>query len=225
MSSITEQLFDNEGRPVFVVAVGKSMKGKSYLVRYLLTERFLKGKLKFGIVFTKTKFNKDYAFLPDKSVKQGYNEEVLKKYISNIEKLREKKEGIPPNYLIFDDLVGVLNNQSDWFINFVSTARHFNTSVFICVQYLTGKKAISPIMREQTTHAIMFNSRTRRTLENLYESYGGLFPSFEEFKQYFFRATKERYTAMLYVESIDEVEGNYISIQAPENYPKIKVSF
>ena len=218
------KLFNNE-KPLFIISVGKSMKGKSFLTRYLLTEKFMTGKFKFGIVFTKTKFNSDYAFLPDKAVKQGYNEEVLKKYINNLAKLREKKQGVPPNFIIFDDLVGVLNNQTNWFVNFVSTVRHFNTTIIICVQYLCGRNAISPIMREQTTHAIMFQSRTRRTLENLYESYGGLFPSYDEFKAYFFAATREKYSAMLYLESTDELHENYITIQAPAEYPKIKVEY
>ena len=225
MSRLTDQLFDNEGKPIFVVMVGKSMKGKSYLTRYLITDRFQSKKFEFGLVFTKTKFNDDYAFLPEKSVKQGYNEDVLKKYIANLTKIKEKQKKVPPNFLIFDDLVGVLSNQTDFFVNFVSTVRHFNTSVFICVQYLTGKKAITPIMREQTTHAIMFNSRTRRTLENLYESYGGLFDTLDDFKAYFMNATKEKYSAMLYLEANDERDENYITISAPENYPEAKIEF
>ena len=80
-------------------------------------------------------------------------------------------------------------------------------------------------MREQTNFAIMFRSRARRTLENLYESYGGLFDTVDDFKQHFFNATKVKYSAMLYSEDIDDVDENYITIQAPAEVPKIKFKF
>jgi hypothetical protein len=212
----TDELFGNNGEPLFVVLVGKSMKGKSYMMRYLIQYKFRKGDYKFGLVFTKTNFNGDWNFIPQKAIKEGYNEEILMKYIDNLKAIKEKEGSIEPNFIIFDDLIGVLNNQTEWFVNFCGTVRHFNTSVFIAVQYLTGRNAISPIMREQTTHAILFNSRTRNTLDNLYQSYGGLFPSFNEFKDYFLKTTDEKYTAMLYKEDIDELENNYIPIKSPE---------
>jgi hypothetical protein len=89
---------------------------------------------------------------------------------------------------------------------------------------LPGKNAVSPIMREQTNFAIIFKTRTRRTLENLYESYGGLFPKLRDFSEHLDRATHQKYTAMLYSEAI--VEGqNYISIQAPKDYPRLTFKF
>lgn len=215
--SNVNDLFDNDDEPIFVVAVGKSMKGKSYFLRYLIQDRFNKGKFNFGLVFTKTNFNGDWSFIPKKAIKEGYDEGVLRRYVDNLKAIKEKDGHIEPNFIIFDDLVGILNNQSGWFINFISTHRHFNTSLFIAVQYLTGRRAISPIMREQTTHALLFNSRTKNTLVNLYESYGGLFEKFNDFKNYYLKATEEKYVAMLYREDIDELNDNYISIQAPPN--------
>ena len=225
MSSNIDRLFDNDGKPIFVIAIGKSMKGKSHFIRYLLTDRFLKGKLKFGLVFSKTKFNEDYSMFPDKSRKEGYNENILIKYVDNLKKIREKEGKVPPNVIIFDDLIGVLSNGTAFFTNFISTCRHFNTSIIIAVQYLSAKGSITPLMREQTSHCIMFNSRTLRTLENLFNSFGGLFDSYYEFKEYFMHATKEPYTAMLYLESIDDIDKNYITIQAPKDFKKIKLDY
>jgi hypothetical protein len=71
----------------------------------------------------------------------------------------------------------------------------------------------------------MFQSRTRRTLENLYESYGGLFDKLEDFKQFFLNATIEKYSAMLYSERIDFLEDNYQTIMAPADYPKMEFKF
>jgi hypothetical protein len=223
-----EKLFDDgtKSSKLFVL-VGKSFKGKSYMMRYILSDWLRTGKVKFGLVFCKTTFNNDFtSFLPKDKVIEGYDEEILKKYVDNLKNIIKEKGSVPPSFLVFDDLVGVLNNQSDWFNNFMSTFRHYNINIFIAAQYLTGKKAISTLTREQTNFAIMFNSRTRRTLENLYESYGGLFPSLEEFKTYFIDGTKQQpYVAMLYSEHIDELEDNYNFIKAPAEYQKIKFEF
>ena len=224
---LVDKLFktDRDSAALYVL-VGKSNKGKSHLTRYILINRLASRQWHFGLVFCKSKFNNDYtSFLPDNRIIEGYNEDMLIKYVDNLKKIVKEKGSVPASFLIFDDLIGVLNNASDWFSNFIATFRHVNINVFICVQYLTGRKAISPIMREQTNFAIMFQSRTRRTLENLYESYGGLFDTVDDFKQHFFNATKVKYSAMLYSEDIDDVDENYITIQAPAEVPKIKFKF
>jgi hypothetical protein len=221
-----DTLFDApDGLAQLFVLCGKSGRGKSYFVRYLLTDMLSIGKLKFGLVFTRTKFNGDYKFIPDKRVIEGYNEDILKKYVNNLRAICEKEGSIAPNFLIFDDLIGVLNNQTQWFSNFMSIFRHTNTTIFICAQYLMGRNAISPLMREQTNYCVMFQSRTKRTLENLFETYGGLFECFKDFKEYFLNATSEKYSAMLYSERIDFLEDNYQTIMAPDDYPKLQFKF
>ncbi len=225
---LIDELFDPpDGLAQMWVCVAKSGKGKSYFVRYLLTDRLSTGRWKYGLVFTRTKFNGDYDFLPDNRVIEGYNENILRRYMNNLRKIAKEKgkESLPHNFIVFDDLQGVLNNQTNWFNNFLATFRHTNTNLIVCNQYLSGKNAVSPIAREQTNYAVMFKSRTRRTLENLYESYGGLFPKFNDFKSYFMAATEQKYTAMLYSERVDELENNYITIQAPEDYPKMQFKF
>lgn len=224
---LVDKLFktDDDSAALYVL-VGKSRKGKSHLTRYILMNRLLSKQWHFGLVFCKSKFNNDYtSFLPDNRIYEGYNEQVLMKYVNNLKKIVKEKGKVPASFIIFDDLIGVLNNATDWFNNFISTFRHVNINVFICVQYLTGKNAVSPIMREQTNFAILFQSRTRRTIENLYESYGGLFDTIEQFKQHFFNATKVKYSAMLYSEDVDDRDENYITIQAPAEVPKMKFDF
>ena len=128
---------------------------------------------------------------------------------------------------MFEDLVGILNSSSEWFNNFISRFRHYRINIFICVQYLMGRRAISPIMREQTNFCIMFRSKTLRTLQNLFENYGGLFDSYDDFKERLFRTTEEDYSACLYIESRDttDPDQNFISIQAPESYQEMKFKF
>lgn len=225
MSRNIDDLFDNDKRPFFMVACGKSMKGKSHFIKFLITDRFKQGKLKFALVFTTTKFNKDYDFLPEKSIMEGYDEEILEQYVNNLKQVREKEGKVEPNVIIFEDCVGILNNQTNFFTNWVSMCRHLNTSVILSGQYLLGRNAISPICREQITHCLMFQSRTKRTIEALYNSFGGLFDSEKLFKEYFFQATKQPYTAMLYIEQEDDIDKNYITVIAPEKYQQYKITY
>jgi hypothetical protein len=225
MARNIDKLFDNDGRALMCIFCGKSFRGKSHFLRYLITDRMLSKKLEFGLVFTGTKYNTDYDFFPDDKVFEGYNEEVLKKYVDNLKAIKKKEGEVPPSFIIFDDLVGVLNNQTDFFMNFITTARHLNINIFVCVQYLTGKKAISTTMRAQTTHAVLFKPRMKNTIENLYRSFGGLFENEKEFKDHFMKITKEPYCGMLYLEHEDNMDKNYICVKAPAEYPKIDFDF
>ena len=75
--SNTDKLFKepNNLAQLFVFC-GKSGKGKSYMIRYLLSDMLQKKKVKFGLVFTRTKGNNGYDFLPDEKVMQYDNEIV-----------------------------------------------------------------------------------------------------------------------------------------------------
>jgi len=88
---------------------------------------------------------------------------------------------------------------------------------------LTGRNSVSPIMREQTSHCIMFNSKVQRTLNNLWENYGQLFPK-KEFFAHLAQATDERHVgtrhaACVYHEHLDRLELNYKSWLAPASLP------
>jgi hypothetical protein len=84
---------------------------------------------------------------------------------------------------------------------------------------------ITLIVREQTNYALMFRSKTRRTLENLYESYGQMFDTIQEFKAHFMKTTDKKFTAMLYIEREDDQEENYLTIQAPAELPDWNLQF
>ena len=214
------------------VFVGKSERGKTHFIRWLLMDQIQRetNPLKFGIVFVRTKFKHSYKFVPDEKIIQGYDEEILQQYAQNLQAMYEEQGFLDPSFLIFDDLVGILANTSAWFNNFIATYRHLNIHIFIAVQYLTGRAAVSPIMREQTTFAIMFNSKTNRTIENLYEAYGQLFESKRDFKDYLFANTEPSkvgpYVCIVYIEKEDRLEHNYIPMRAPKKVPKsIKLDF
>lgn len=215
-----DKLFKDYDNCISLVCVGKSYRGKSYFLKYFLMDRIWHGDLKFGLVFTSTKFNKTYNFLDDMGIKykivEGYDEELLEKYFNNLIKIYEEKDYIEPSFVVFDDIMGCLNNSSKFFTRFMTTMRHLNINAFFAVQYLKGKSAISPTMRQQTTHALMWKSLTKDTTEALFESYGQRFNSLKEFKEYFENATEQKHSAMLYIENEDDMDKNYLTIKAPK---------
>ena len=86
--------------------------------------------------------------------------------------------------------------------------------MFYCFQYIYGRGS-TPVLRECTTLAFLFNSKGKRTLEALFENFGQLFDSFQEFKDYYLECTKEKYTAMLYIQDVENRDENYLQYKAP----------
>ena len=204
--------------PQVVVCVGKPKRGKSYAVRWMILKNTVdKNRFKFGIVFTKTKFNKSFDYLPDQYVFEDYDPAVLEKYLETI----KNQDTIQPSFIIFDDIQGVINANDPVLTSLIACHRHYKISIFFCFQYIYGRGS-TPVLRECTTYAILFNSKGDRTLRALYENFGQLFDNYNEFKDYFLACTSEPYTAMLYIQDIDNKEDNYLQFRAPSNMDEFK---
>jgi hypothetical protein len=219
MDDTNKSLSLDMSEPTIFLMVGKPKSGKSNAIKYLILKNSLdnhKGsaKFEFGLCMSGTSYNKHYDFLPKKYVINGYNEEVLQNYVANLEQKIEK-EGIklPPNFLILDDLIGLMTNNNNFLVNLFSLHRHLNMTIFLAVQYL--KVGASTTLREITTHAILFNSKSFNTINGLFEAYGQLFDNVKDFKQLFLRITKEKHTGMLYISSIEDIENNYLIFKSP----------
>eukprot|EP00808_Paulinella_micropora_P013508 g3095.t1 len=106
----------------------------------------------------RTKFKHSYRFhwASEQHVRvyEGFNKDVLVQYVDNLKRRYQQQGYLEPSFLVFDDLVGILNTQDGWMSNFIGTYRHYNISIFVAVQYLTGRQSVSPIMREQTSFTL-----------------------------------------------------------------------
>lgn len=195
------------------VFLGKPKQGKSWALNWALLKNTVDNKIfKYGIVFTRTKFNGNYDFLPEEYVYEDYDPMILQQYLDGLKQL--SPEEIQPSFIIFDDIQGVLSSQDPVLISLNACHRHYKISIFYCFQYIYGRGS-TPVLRECTTMAFIFNSKGERTLRAIYENFGQLFDNFQEFKDYFLALTSEKYTAMLYIQDIDNKEENYLSFKAP----------
>ena len=210
--------------PSVILAVGKAKRGKSTMIKQIVLGKCLAGYYQFGIVFCKTKFNHGYDWLPDKAVIEGFDEQVLDKYLSALKQHRQQTKQAINNFIIFDDLQGILTGTSQ-INNLLSTFRHYGSSIFICVQYLN--QGVSTTIRENTDYVIAFNSKTENTIKSLWKNFGQMFNNYTEFKQHFLRTTSKPYTAMLFNEDEEDMTKNYIPIKAddPTTTEGIKIEF
>lgn len=212
-------------KPAIMLFVGKPARGKSNAIKYFIIKNAVERKrYQFGLVFTRTKFNKDYDYIDPKYVIGGYDEDVLKRYLSAIENKLEQGKEVGRNFIVFDDLIGLLSKHDKFLINFFATHRHTKTDVYMATQHLnTGANTT---LRECCTYAFMFGSKQFNTIRSLYENFGQLFDTIEEFKKRFYEVTSEPFTAMLYLGDEDDVEKNYLRFKAPDvSKLKVKVSF
>lgn len=205
--------------PSCILLCGKPRSGKSACIKFLLLKHSLdnfKGaaNFEFGLVFTRTKFNGDYNFLPDSYVIEGYDEEVLMKYLQGLENEIANGKKIPPNFIVFDDLIALLNKNNPFLLNFFGTHRHTNTHIFLATQHL--KTGASTTLREVCSAAVIFNSKTYNTTQSLYENFGGLHKDVNSFRRNLQEVTSEKHSAMLYLQEEDNIAKNYLKFKCPD---------
>jgi hypothetical protein len=121
--------------PSLILFVGSSKSGKTHAIKSLILDYSLNKKYKnrfnFGLVFTTTKFNCT-SFLPEYSVFKGFDmkiivdfcDELEKKYGKQIKKNekegRDATYGVPASFIVFDDIMSLINQKSGEFKNFIS---------------------------------------------------------------------------------------------------------
>ncbi len=192
-------------KPAIFTMTGQPKSGKSYMMKYIM---FLYCQMGYfsggGLVFTPTKFNGDYNFLPDRAVIPRYSGEHLEAHIENLRRLTETGRAengadwsLKPNFVILDDCLGLLK-ESEWFNNWISTYRHTNTSIFIMSQYLASRQSVNTLLRNCTTFALMWPSISKNNLQAMYNAYGGVFENEEEFKRELLKCKNVKHTCLLY---------------------------
>ena len=162
----------------------------------------------------------------DKYILENFDEEKLKTHINKLREWRRKNnKPVPPNFIIFDDLLGQIDWYSEFMTNWVASFRHTSTSILLTFQYLQAKGGVSTCLRECTSMAFIFNSKFKNSLKALYEAYGMLFDTFDEFADHFQSITKQRFHCMVYMSDVDELSQNYIDFSAPEKIPDYKLDY
>jgi len=220
--------------PCLIVVAGKSKRGKSYLIKYMITMLCLNKKFKFGLVFCKTKFNCGYDFIEDNKVIEGYKEDILKNYLQALQKYGEDhpltakqrayniKTNIPPSFIVFDDIIGQMDLNAGFMSEFITTYRHYNITLIVATQYL---HKVPVLFREQADICVMFYQNTKKSIDACYENYGQEFDNAKKFKNFLIDKTSKPYHCLIYIEDGDDINTKYMEYKAPSNYPDVIFKF
>ena len=226
--SLESALINNKQRnlklnkPKVVLLLGKPRRGKTHALKHLILSqvKHSSNPFQYGVVFTGSDFSDEYSWIKPEFVCSDYSDDKLQIWL---QQLKDKHPKIPHTFIVFDDLVGLINQSRGYWTNFVCNHRHYNVTIFITAQYLM--RGVSPTFRECVNFAILFNSKTYITLKAIHESFGQLFESFKEFKAHFLRITVPKFQAMLYDQDKEFLQGNYVSYKAPKKIPRVMLRF
>ena len=127
-------------RASLILLLGKQGSGKTHFLKSLLRDGFKAGHFKFGRVYVRTKFNKDFDFMPEKSVHQDFSLDKIQTYCNKLAKWREENEGkmVPANVLVLDDMLGLLKSNDRRWINLLANLRHYGMTIIVTSQYFAA---------------------------------------------------------------------------------------
>ena len=215
-------------KPQIMCFIGKPESGKSHLIKSMLYDYAKHKYFKFGVTFVRTKFNHDYDYLPDRYVSEDFDIDKLKKHINKLRDWRKKNnKKVPPNFVIFDDLLGQIDWYDQWMTNWVASFRHTSTSIFITAQYLQSKGGISTVrvLRECTNLAFIFNTKFKNSLKGLFEAYGQLFDNYDDFVRHFQKITRQKHHCLIYKADEEDISYNYLDFIAPKDIPEYQLKY
>ena len=196
-SDFSEISIDFE-QPFIAIFVGKCGHGKTNAIRWLLYKHSVDLKhFKMGIVFSRTAFvDSDYDFIPKEYKFTQYDSNILQTFMSHLEELKNKDDEIPPSFVLFDDMLGLLAKNDPVLTNFHAVHRHYQCSVLHAVQYLNT--SINTTIKSIVNYAFIFKTHDFQSLDALWRSFGMHFKKFNDFRNFLFKHTEEKYTALVY---------------------------
>lgn len=212
--------FQLETKPQIYLLIGQQNSGKSHMLKQIFY--CLRNHFKFGVAYSGSTFNNELQAWIDPKLLHDFAEEKLTKYVTSLQQWMTANPGRKhePNYIIFDDLIGMVNFYSPWMANWLGIYRHTNTTVFFLSQYLAAA-ATPPFFRNSCNIVMAFRVKQKSTIKIFFETWGQDFDKYNTFKSLFLKITEQKYCAMLY-KSDDSTDVNdlFFKVMASEHIPK-----
>jgi ABC-type dipeptide/oligopeptide/nickel transport system ATPase component len=211
-----------------MVFVGEPRSGKSTLIKAVMQYYAKKKYFQFGICITGSKDNGDYTFLPDKAVWDNWNEDRFKEYIGVLDArkavLNKKNKKLPPSFIIFDDLIGLLKT-SDFYKSFLSRFRHYNVTVLLATQYTADAQTCSTLLRSVCDIAFMFPSMMENQLISMHKAWGMYYKKFHLFQDVMIKVKERKFACLLYQKKFNSIETCYKSFLCKPAAEDFKMNF
>lgn len=143
---------------------------------------------------------------------------IAKEYTPEISQafLQRKDETIPPHeiprtFLWLDDVGMNETFRSDRsFVGLLSIARHKRLSVCLCYHSLTSGHTLSPFLRQNVTHTLLFRVTNEKLLESIFEELISMTGHFERFRD--FKAIYNQHTCSEVDATTGVVQKNFHGI-------------
>lgn len=187
------QMFEDPQQSPILLCLGQKGGGKSFrtmtLLMYLLRKNVFDQYFLVLPTFHYEACN-SYAWLKPFEdrvfVCKEYTPEISQAFLDRRDETVPPHE-IPRTFLWLDDVGMNEEFRNDRaFVGLLSVARHKRLSVCLCYHSLTSGHTLSPFLRQNVTHTLIFRVTNEKLLESIYEeliSMTGHFPRFRDFKQ------------------------------------------
>ena len=109
------------------------------------------------------------------------------------------KDGNPvdPNFIILDDMIGLMSHHTKFFVNWISTSRHTNTSVFIAAQSIS--RGVGTVLQKNAHLCFMFRTIHNDELTMMWKAWGQLMGKKDLFIKTFHKVTIPKHSALLFL--------------------------
>lgn len=155
--------------PSVSILVGKCKSGKTHLLKYLLYELGCKQKIDLVLLFSRTSESEQYDFIPQQWRHPDFNLDIFKKIVKMQRRSKRKFNKQANIVLIIDDGNSSSKSKTEDFINLINSHRHYNISVILCMQYLSGN--VSTNYREVADNCFVFKADTSPGLSGNFNAF------------------------------------------------------
>lgn len=176
----------------FVIAlIGSRNCGKTTLYTNLLLNPNLLNRENYdnAFIISPTIYNDRSAMHLRNAFKASlydkYDDEIVGSIVEYQQAFTDEDK--PRSILIIDDSVGYKTNK----LNYLATrSRHNNLNLIFSVQQT---KSIKKVVRNNLTDVIIFKTKNKKELQDIYDEWGGMYGCYDEFLKMYKYATKEPY--------------------------------
>lgn len=207
-------MFEDRYQSPILLVLGQKGGGKSFrmmtLLMYLLRNNIY-DRYFFVLPTYKFEASNSYAWLaPFKDrvyITTEYTPDITAAFMDRKDDAIPAHE-IPRTFLWLDDVGCNESFRNDrMFVSLLSIARHKRLSVALCYHSLTSGCTLTPFLRQNVTHTLLFRVTNEKLLESIYEELISMTGQYERFKD--FRYVYNQHTCSEVDPVTGEIEKNY----------------
>ena len=212
-----QKMFEDPTQSPILLCLGQKGGGKSFRTMTLLMWLLRQNMYDQYFLILPTFFyeaSNSYAWLKPFEdrvfIAREYTPELSQAFLKRADESVPPHE-IPRTFLWLDD-VGMNESfrMDRSFVGLLSVARHKRLSVCLCYHSLTSGHTLSPFLRQNVTHTLVFRVTNEKLLESIYEELISMTGHFERFRD--FKGVYNRHTCSEVNATNGEIQKNFNGI-------------